>query len=70
VSDEVGVGIETVIAHFFAAKKAILERTKGEYGKSGVVECPACKGELSYSTSSWNGHIHAQCNQCVLRWRE
>lgn len=27
----------------------------------GVIECPKCNGHLHYSISSYNGHIHGQC---------
>ncbi|MCJ2115704.1 hypothetical protein MKK65_03700 [Methylobacterium sp. J-001] len=28
---------------------------------SGTVECPTCKGRLTWAKDSGNGHIHAQC---------
>lgn len=36
-----------------------------------VVECPVCKGRLHLSQSSYNGHVHGQCetDDCV-RWME
>lgn len=44
---------------------------KGEPGSSGTVECPVCKGKLSYSRAGYNGHIHARCEtkDCVS-WME
>ena len=30
--------------------------------KQGTVTCPKCGGELGYSISGYNGHIHGQCN--------
>lgn len=41
-------------------------------GGTGSVKCPACEsGELSYSVSGYNGHMHAACStdNCV-RWME
>lgn len=36
-----------------------------------VVECPACKGRLHLSQSSYNGHVHGKCEtpDCVY-WME
>jgi hypothetical protein len=46
---------------------------RGEPGKNGVIDCPACgnKDCLQFSRSSYNGHIHARCNteDCVS-WME
>ena len=38
-------------------------------GATGVIECPACKGELSYSISGYNGHVWGKCktDKC-LSW--
>lgn len=36
-------------------------RKKKPIGKQEVVECPACKGKLHLSQSSYNGHIRARC---------
>lgn len=39
---------------------------------SGKMKCPICNsGELSYSRSTYNGHVHARCstNDCVW-WME
>ena len=40
-------------------------------GKQEVVECPICKGRLHLSQSSYNGHVHGQCEteDCVS-WME
>lgn len=38
----------------------------------GVMACPICKtGQLHYSRSSYNGHVHGSCtnNDCV-NWME
>lgn len=39
--------------------------------KSEIVECPACKGRLHLSISSYNGHVHGHCStpDCVS-WME
>lgn len=45
---------------------------KNYYCGAGVMDCPICRtGKLSYSRSSYNGHVHASCNSsgCV-RWME
>lgn len=36
-------------------------RKKEPFGKREVVECPVCKARLHLSQSSYNGHVHAQC---------
>lgn len=40
-------------------------------GKSEVIECPACKGRLHLSQSSYNGHVRGKCEttDCV-NWIE
>lgn len=36
-----------------------------------VVECPACKGRLHLSISSYNGHVHGRCEtQHCASWME
>ncbi len=44
---------------------------KGMPGKSGVIECPCCKGKLHYSRAGYSGHVHARCEtaDCVA-WME
>jgi hypothetical protein len=46
-------------------------RKKQPIGKSEVIECPACKGRLHLSQSSYNGHVHGKCEtkDCVS-WME
>lgn len=46
-------------------------RNKQPIGKAEVIECPACKGLLHLSQSSYNGHVHGRCETpgCV-RWLE
>ncbi len=40
-------------------------------GYAGIIECPACKGKLHLSISSYNGHAHGRCETsgCV-NWME
>ena len=40
-------------------------------GYAGIIECPACKGKLHLSISSYNGHAHGRCetSNCV-NWME
>ncbi len=54
------------------ARKAIVDATKGKRGIGGEMLCPVCeKGDLRYTVSGYNGHIHAGCTMenCV-RWME
>jgi hypothetical protein len=46
-------------------------RRKEPIGKQEVIECPACKGRLHLSQSSYNGHVHGHCETpgCVS-WME
>lgn len=46
-------------------------RDKPPIGKQEVIECPACKGKLHLSQSSYNGHVHGKCEteDCVS-WME
>ena len=39
---------------------------------SGVMECPICKtGNLRYSRSNFNGHVHAACStEGCVSWME
>lgn len=42
-------------------------------GKSAVevVECPACRGRLHLSISSYNGHVHGRCEtEGCVEWME
>lgn len=47
------------------------EKPKPKHDRLGVIECPACKGRLTLSQSSYNGHVHAHCatENCVS-WME
>lgn len=39
--------------------------------KVEVIECPACKGRLHLSQSSYNGHVHGQCEtEGCASWME
>lgn len=45
---------------------------KGMGGTGGAIDCPVCKtGQLKFSRSGYNGHIHAACTTegCVA-WME
>ena len=46
-------------------------RKKPPRGKQEVIDCPACKGRLHLSQSSYNGHVHGKCEteNCVS-WME
>lgn len=40
-------------------------------GDSGAVECPVCKGQLTWARDSFNGHLHGQCEtDGCLRWMQ
>lgn len=46
-------------------------RKKPPKGKQEVIECPACKGRLHLSQSSYNGHVHGNCEtEGCVRWME
>ncbi len=60
------------------AREAIVTHLGGPWKKGigpgqGIIDCPACGGTecLSFSRSSYNGHIHARCatDGCVS-WME
>jgi len=58
-------GVEDIMdpmADAMTAIKAIRADAKEKDRKQGTVVCPKCKGELGYSISSYNGHIHGRCN--------
>ena len=52
----------------------LIRKIKTEHkGKSwgGAVDCPACKGALHMSHSSYNGHVHGRCEtDGCLGWME
>lgn len=58
----------------FAAVRA--DGDKRGYGKGhggqGAVKCPCCAdGELSYSVSGYNGHVHGRCSTAgCVRWMQ
>jgi hypothetical protein len=45
-------------AHDDAKKRGL---GKG-HGGIGQIECPACKGKVSYSVASYKGHMHGLCS--------
>ncbi len=54
---------------FYTAREAIVKVTRGK-ACSGIIKCPNCGGELSFSVAR-NGHIHAQCHgSCGVAWME
>lgn len=44
------------------AFQAIRADAKEKNRQRGTVKCPRCGGELGYAISTYNGHIHGQCN--------
>ena len=48
---------------FGVIRPAIVENVKKTGIRSGSIPCPACKtGNVRYSQSSYNDHIHATCS--------
>jgi hypothetical protein len=47
-----------LLIYGFAAVKQIAEWRQMQ---SGTIECPLCQGELRFSISPSNGHMHAAC---------
>lgn len=46
-------------------------RPKPAQDRQEVVECPACKGRLHLSQSSYNGHVHGKCETAgCVQWVE
>lgn len=46
-------------------------KTKPPKDRREVVECPVCKGRLHLYQSSYNGHVHGQCEtQGCVSWME
>jgi hypothetical protein len=44
-------------------RKAIVEHFEASGESCGQITCPCCEGgSVSYSRSSYNGHIHARCS--------
>ena len=53
------------------ARKKINEKHGKQRGIRGFIECPFCGGELHYTISKFNGHVHAACiTPDCLRWVE
>lgn len=45
-------------------------KNKGK-SASEIIECPACKGRLHLSISSYNGHVHGHCaTKGCVSWME
>lgn len=65
--------IEAVMAKFRVVMTGIAPWRKANKGRSHaeVVECPACKGRLHLSISSYNGHVHGKCETAgCVSWME
>lgn len=65
---------EASLTRTIAAIKVASEwrvKPKPAHDRHEVKECPVCKGRLHLSQSSYNGHVHGQCETdgCV-RWME
>ena len=46
-------------------------RKKAPRGKAEVIDCPACNGRLHLNQSSYNGHVHGQCEtEGCVSWME
>lgn len=46
-------------------------RKKGDPAKQEIIECPACKGRLHLSQSSYNGHVWGKCETAgCVNWTE
>lgn len=46
-------------------------RPKPEKNRREVVECPACRGKLHLTQSSYNGHCHGKCEtEGCVSWLE
>jgi len=59
---------KTGFARIQKVRDAIVQKTKGERGITGDMDCPACgTGRLRYSVARCNGHVHARCSteNCV-----
>lgn len=51
------------------AIRACREDAKGQRGIIGKIECPKCKGVLSYSVAKSNGHLWGACEtENCLQW--
>lgn len=41
------------------------------YAGAGTMQCPLCtSGQLRYSRSAYNGHVHARCSNGCVAWME
>lgn len=71
----VGAHRAALDAHVKALKVAHEDaKTKGfgrNHGGVSQCQCPLCSGILRYSVSSYNGHMHAQCEtEGCVQWME
>lgn len=59
------------LAQTFTAIGLCAEDAKTGNRKAGTVECPACKGRLSYAIASRNGHMWGRCETAdCLGWMQ
>lgn len=50
---------------------SVFAAIRAEDGDSGTIDCPVCKGQLSWCRDSFNGHLHGQCETAsCLRWMQ
>jgi len=50
---------------------AIQRARKIGKGRTGVIECPVCRGQLSVAVSSFNGRTQGRCaTEGCLQWIE
>jgi hypothetical protein len=58
------MGVDTVTALIL-----IKDHVKKTSAQSGKIKCQ-CGGELVYSIAAVNGHVHAACKSCGIRFME
>ena len=51
--------------------RSVFAVINADEGDSGSVECPTCKGRLSWRRDNHNGHLHGQCEtDGCLQWMQ
>lgn len=51
--------------------RRVFEPISAQTGDSGTIECPHCKGRLTWIRDRFNGHLHGQCEtDGCLRWMQ
>lgn len=63
---------EKMFADVTKARAAIMVHAQNKRGVAGKLPCPVCTtGELRYSISGYNGHVHAGCTtKACVGWME